>query len=112
MPIPNSLRRLRRTHKSDSKEDGCTVIAVVFTWSLSEPRSQARLRLSRYCGTRVHGKGSHRAPLLSLRIYPLISLRWALGRYSFECRPFLRSIEFSIEHTLRNICVESYSIEP
>ena len=62
---------------SDSKEDGCTVIAVVFTWSHSEPRSQAHLRLSQYCGTRVHGKGSHCAPLLSLAILK------KLGRYRF-----------------------------
>ena len=33
-------------------------LAKVFTWSHSEPRSQALLRLSHYCGTRVHGKGS------------------------------------------------------
>ena len=88
MPIPNSLRRLRRTHKSDSKEDGCTVTAVVFTWSHFEPRSQACLRLSHYCGTRVHGKGSHCAPLLSPRIYPQISLRWALGRCSIGVSAF------------------------
>ena len=104
MPIPNSLRRLRRTHKSDSKEDGCTVIAVEFTWSHSEPRSQARLRLSRYCGTRVHGKGSHRAPLLSLRIYPQISLRWALGRCSFGVSAFFAFDRILLRTpTLRNI---------
>ena len=67
---------------SDSKEDGCTVIAVVFTWSHSEPRSQAHLRLSQYCGTRVHGKGSHCAPLLSLAILQKIR------PVPFWCRPF------------------------
>ena len=62
----NSFATFRRS-LSDSKRDGCTVTAKVFTWSHSEPRSQALLRLSHYCGTRVHGKGSHCAPLFSPR---------------------------------------------
>ena len=66
--MPIQFATLRRI-LSDSKRDGCTVTAKVFTWSHSEPRSQALLRLSHYCGTRVHGKGSHCAPLFSLR-YP------------------------------------------
>ena len=102
MPIPNSLRRLRRTHTSDSKEVGCTVIAVVFTWSHFEPRSQACLRLSQYCGTRVHGKGSHRAPLLSPRIILRSHLGGRLAGALLECRPFLRSntIITSTQHGL------------
>ena len=56
--MPIHFATLRR-NLSDSKRDGCTVTAKVFTWSHSEPRSQALLRLSHYCGTRVHGKGSH-----------------------------------------------------
>ena len=70
---------------SDSKEDGCTVIAEVFTWSHPEPRSQALPRLSQYCGTRVHGKGSHCAPLLSLGI---LSRFGGLGRLLFRAGLF------------------------
>ena len=51
---------------SDSKEDGCTVIAVVFTRSHPEPGSQAHLRQFRYCGARAHGNVCHCAPLPSL----------------------------------------------
>ena len=68
---------------SDSKEDGCTVTAVVFTWSHSEPRSQAHLRLSQYCGTRVHGKGSHCAPLLSLDSSKLGRCLYGAGLFLF-----------------------------
>ena len=50
------------------KEMGARSQRKVFTWSHSEPRSQALLRLSHYCGTRVHGKGSHCAPLFSPRV--------------------------------------------
>jgi len=55
---------------SDSKEDGCTVIAVVFTRSHPEPGSQAHLRQFRYCGARAHGKVCHCAPLSSLGRFP------------------------------------------
>jgi hypothetical protein len=55
---------------SDSKEDGCTVIAVVFTRSHPEPGSQAHLRQFWYCGARAHGNDCHCAPLLSLGKIP------------------------------------------
>ena len=47
---------------SDSKEDGCTVIVVVFTRSHPEPGSQAHLRQFRYCGARAYGNVCHCAP--------------------------------------------------
>ena len=59
---------------SDSKEDGCTVIAVVFTRSHPEPGSQAHLRQFRYCGARAHGNVCHCAPLPSLGRIPAVAL--------------------------------------
>ena len=87
----NSLATLRRI-LSDSKRDGCTVTAKVYTWSHSEPRSQALLRLSHYCGTRVHGKGSHCAPLFSPRVSS--ARKGALGRTSFEAGLFCVLADF------------------
>lgn len=55
---------------SDSKEDGCTVIAMVFTRSHPEPGSQAHLRQFWYCGARAHGNDCHCASLLSLGKIP------------------------------------------
>ena len=63
---------------SDSKEDGCTVIAMVFTRSHPEPGSQAHLRQFRYCGARAHGNVCHCAPLSSLGRIP--SRRLATNR--------------------------------
>ena len=66
---------------SDSKEDGCTVIAVVFTRSHPEPGSQAHLRQFWYCGARAHGNVCHCASLLSLgKISPQPLLHfWSIG---------------------------------
>ena len=48
MPIYEAIQRWI-VSTSDSKEDGCTVIAVVFTRSIPNPKS-THLRQFRYCG--------------------------------------------------------------